>query len=81
MTDEDLKLIRQIVVGGGSRYTAENVDRGKYEQLVGLGWLTAAATQRGSQSSLTSPHPIPLEGFGRSPVPVRSERTHAARRS
>jgi hypothetical protein len=34
MTDEnDLKLIRQIVAGGGRKYTAGNIDRRKYEQL------------------------------------------------
>ena len=45
MTDEnDLKLIRQIIAGGGRKYTAGNIDRRKYEQLVDLGWLTSSAT-------------------------------------
>ena len=40
MQDEDLKLIRQIVASGGRKYTAGNVDRGRYDRLVDLGWLT-----------------------------------------
>ena len=45
MTDEnDLKLIRQIIAGGERKYTAGNIDRGKYERLVDLGWLTSSAT-------------------------------------
>jgi hypothetical protein len=44
MTDEDLKLIRQIIADGGRKYTAGNIDRRKYDQLVALGWLTSAAT-------------------------------------
>jgi hypothetical protein len=44
MTDEDLKLIRQIIVDGGRKYTAGNIDLRKYDQLVDLGWLTSAAT-------------------------------------
>jgi hypothetical protein len=42
MTDEDLKLIRQIIADGGR--TAGNVDRRKYDRLVDLGWLTSSAT-------------------------------------
>src|SRR4029077_14882115 len=37
--DEDLKLIRQIVAGGGRKYTAGNIDRRRYDRLVDLGWL------------------------------------------
>jgi hypothetical protein len=45
MTDEDdLKLIRQIVAGGGRKYTAGNIDRRKYDRLVNLDWLTSSAT-------------------------------------
>jgi DUF3860-like len=45
MTDEDdLKLIRQITASGGRKYTAGNIDRGKYDRLVNLGWLTSSAT-------------------------------------
>jgi hypothetical protein len=45
MTDEDdLKLIRQIIAGGGRKYTAGNIDRRKYDRLVNLGWLTSSAT-------------------------------------
>jgi hypothetical protein len=36
---EDLKLIRQIVAGGGRKYTAGNIDRSRYDRLVDLGWL------------------------------------------
>jgi hypothetical protein len=42
--DEDLKLIRQIVAGGGRKYTAGNIDRSKYDRLVDLGWLTPFKT-------------------------------------
>jgi hypothetical protein len=45
MTDEDLKLIRQIIADGGRKYTAGNIDRRKYDQLVDLGWLTSSATK------------------------------------
>ncbi len=41
--DDDVKLILQIVAGGGRKYTAGNVDRRKYERLVELGWLTSAS--------------------------------------
>src|SRR6478609_8238464 len=37
--DEDLKLIRQIVVSGGRKYTAGNIDRSRYNRLVDLEWL------------------------------------------
>jgi hypothetical protein len=40
MVDESLKLIRQIIAAGGRKYTAGNIDRGRYDQLVDLGWLT-----------------------------------------
>jgi hypothetical protein len=39
VTDENLKLIRQIVAGGGRKYTAGSIDRSRYERLVDLGWL------------------------------------------
>jgi hypothetical protein len=42
--DEDLKLIRQIVASGGSKYTAGNIDRSRYDRLVDLGWLTPFKT-------------------------------------
>ena len=44
MQDEDLKLIRQIVASGGRKYTAGNVDRGRYDRLVDLGCLTPFKT-------------------------------------
>ncbi len=37
--EEELKLIRQIVAGGGRKYTAGNIDRSRYDRLVHLGWL------------------------------------------
>jgi len=37
--DEDLKLIRQIVSGGGRKYTAGNIDRSRYDRLVDMGRL------------------------------------------
>jgi hypothetical protein len=36
----DLELIRRIAATGGKKYTAGNIDRGKYRRLVALGWLT-----------------------------------------
>ena len=42
--DEDIKLLRRIVAGGGRKYTAGNVDRSKYDRLVDLGWLTPFKT-------------------------------------
>ncbi len=44
MSDEDDKLIRQIVAGGGRKYTGGNIDRRKYERLIDLGWLTSSVT-------------------------------------
>jgi hypothetical protein len=44
MTDEDLKLIREIILHGGEKYTAGNIDRTRYERLVDLGWLTPFVT-------------------------------------
>jgi hypothetical protein len=44
MTDEDLKLIRQIIADGGRKYTAGSIDRSIYDRLVDLGWLTSVAT-------------------------------------
>jgi hypothetical protein len=44
MQDEDLKLIRQIVVTDGRKYTIGNVDRSRYDRLVDLGWLTTIKT-------------------------------------
>jgi hypothetical protein len=37
---EDIELLRKIVEQGGSKYTAGNIDRRKYESLVEQGWLT-----------------------------------------
>ena len=39
----DLELIRRIATTGGSKYTAGNIDRRKYQRLVALGWLTEAS--------------------------------------
>ena len=36
----DLELVRKIAAAGGRKYTAGNLDRGKYQRLVVLGWLT-----------------------------------------
>ena len=44
MVDESLKLIRQIIAAGGRKYTAGNIDRSRYDQLVDLGWLTPFKT-------------------------------------
>ena len=44
MQDEDIKLLRRIVSGGGRKYTAGNIDRGRYDRLVDLGWLTPFKT-------------------------------------
>jgi hypothetical protein len=38
-SDDDLKLIREIVLHGGHKYTAGNIDRTRYQRLVALGWL------------------------------------------
>jgi len=40
-SNDDLKLIREIVAHGGRKYTAGLVDRTRYQRLVDLGWLTA----------------------------------------
>jgi hypothetical protein len=37
---ENVKLLRKIVEQGGSKYTAGNIDLGKYESIVEQGWLT-----------------------------------------
>ena len=39
----DLALIRRITATGGTKYTAGNIDRRKYQRLVALGWLTEAS--------------------------------------
>jgi hypothetical protein len=39
VTPEDLVLIRDVVLNGGRKYTAGNIDRSRYERLVDLGWL------------------------------------------
>jgi hypothetical protein len=39
MNQQDLQLIREIVLNGGAKYTAGNIDRTKYQRLVDLGWL------------------------------------------
>ena len=39
----DRELIRKIVAAGGTKYTAGNIDRQKYQRLVALGWLTEAS--------------------------------------
>jgi hypothetical protein len=44
MQDEDIKLLRRIVAGGGRKYTAGNIDRSRYNRLVDLGWLTPFKT-------------------------------------
>jgi hypothetical protein len=43
-SNDDLKLIREIVMHGGRKYTAGNIDRTRYQRLVDLGWLTSVAT-------------------------------------
>jgi hypothetical protein len=39
----DLRLLCKILEQGGSKYTAGNIDRRKYQRLVELGWLTATS--------------------------------------
>ena len=39
--DDDRKLLCKLIEEGGSKYTAGNIDRRKYQRLVKLGWLTA----------------------------------------
>ena len=43
-SNDDLKLIREIVVHGGRKYTAGNIDRSRYQRLVDLGWLIPFVT-------------------------------------
>jgi hypothetical protein len=43
-SNDDLKLIREIVAHGGRKYTAGNIDRSRYQRLVDLGWLTPFVT-------------------------------------
>jgi hypothetical protein len=40
---DDLRLLCKIIEQGGSKYTAGNIDRRKYQRLVELGWLTATS--------------------------------------
>ena len=40
----DFKLIKQIVVAGGHKHITGELDRGKYQRLVELGWLKATVT-------------------------------------
>jgi hypothetical protein len=47
MQDGDIKLIRQIVASNGRKYTAGNIDRSRYDRLVGMGWLTQFKTNSG----------------------------------
>jgi hypothetical protein len=44
---DDLRLLREIIAQGGSKYTAGNVDRRNYQWLVDLGWLTATSPNTG----------------------------------
>jgi hypothetical protein len=44
MTDEDFKLIRQIIAGGGGKYTAGSLKSSRYDRSVDLGWVTSVAT-------------------------------------
>ena len=43
----DLELIRKIAATGGTKYTAGDIDRRKYQRLVALGWLTETAVNAG----------------------------------
>ena len=64
--DEDIKLLRRIVAGGGRKYTAGNIDRSRYDRLVDLGWLTPfktnisdveyQVTEKGRAASVTNVH-------------------------
>jgi uncharacterized protein DUF3860 len=38
---DDVRLLRKLIAQGGTKYTAGNIDRRKYERLVEFGWLTA----------------------------------------
>jgi hypothetical protein len=40
---DDLRLLREIVEQGGSKYAAGNIDRRKYRRLVELGWVAATS--------------------------------------
>jgi hypothetical protein len=44
MDNEDHKLIRQIVASDGRKCAAGNIDRGRYDRLVDMGWLTPFKT-------------------------------------
>jgi hypothetical protein len=52
-SEDDLKLLREIITQGGSKYTAGNVDRRKYERLVGGVIMQSAA--RPPTADLPSP--------------------------
>ena len=39
-SNDDLKLIREIVLNGGRKYTAGKIDRTRYQRLLDFGWLT-----------------------------------------
>jgi hypothetical protein len=43
-SNDDLKLICEIVMHGGRKYTAGNIDRTRYQRLVDFGWLTPFVT-------------------------------------
>ena len=45
--DADRRLLRKLIEEGGSKYTAGNIDRRKYQRLVELGWLTAISPNIG----------------------------------
>jgi len=45
--EDDRKLLRKLIEEGGSKYTAGNIDRRKYQRLVELGWLTAISPNIG----------------------------------
>jgi hypothetical protein len=40
MTNEDVKLIREIVSHEGAKHTVGNIDRTIYQRLIDLGWLS-----------------------------------------
>jgi hypothetical protein len=44
---DDLRLLREIIKQGGSKYTAGNINRQKYQRLVELGWLAATSPNIG----------------------------------
>jgi len=41
--DDERKLLRKLIEQGGSKYTAGDIDRRRYQRLVELGWLTATS--------------------------------------